>query len=127
MGQREGKEDVMLIQIIYQFQEFRRTHGKLPNVLYLNAEHHAALRDTYPELMSGREADELVPLGLKIVVVPSGLLRIPRVACVLPGVSEIFHCEGRFGRAGRHKGQVVPTPGQGHDRGTGFALRVGHH
>ena len=117
----------MLIQIIYQFQEFRRTHGKLPNVLYLNAEHHAALKDTYPELMSGRGADALAPLGLKIVVVPSGLLRIPRVACVLPGVSEIFHCEDRFGSAGRHRDQMVPTSGQGHDHGKGSALRVMHH
>jgi len=92
----------MFAQIIQQFQEFKQTYSKCPNVLYVNPEHYAILRERYSEMFSDeRRPDVIVPLQIKVVIVPKGLLRHPRVACILPGTSQIFNCKTRrvFGRS----------------------------
>ena len=86
----------MLIQIIHQFQEFQRTHHKCPNVVYLNSSHYTILREKYPEVFSDEShPDEIVPLKIKVVLVPKEFLTQPRVARILPDSALIFNCKVR--------------------------------
>lgn len=86
----------MLIQIIHQFQEFQRTHNKCPNVVYLNSSHYTTLREKYPEIFSDENhPDEIVPLKIKVVLVPKEFLTQPRVARILPDSALIFNCKVR--------------------------------
>jgi len=94
----------MLFQIIHQFQEFQRTHHTSPNVVYLNPEHYTVLRDNYSEMFSDyTHPDVIIPLELRIVLVPKVLLSAPRVASIQPGSSQIFNCKSAstFGRSHR--------------------------
>jgi hypothetical protein len=84
----------MLFQIIHQFQEFQRIHQTSPNVVYLNADHYAVLREDYSELFSDyTHPDVIIPLELRVVLVPKALLSAPRVASIEPGSSQIFNCK----------------------------------
>jgi len=82
----------MFMSIVHQTQEFYHAHGILPNVLYLNSEHYTQLRKNRPQIFSDDgQPHYIIPLGLKIVIVPSELLQHPEVARVLCGMSQIFH------------------------------------
>jgi len=84
----------MLFQIIHQFQEFQRAHHRSPNVVYLNPDHYSVLRDNYSELFSNyTHPDVIIPLDLRVVIVPKSLLSAPRVASIQPGSSQIFNCK----------------------------------
>lgn len=97
----------MLAQIICQFQEFQRVHNKCPNVAYLNPYHYTVLREEFPEIFSDdSHPDEIVPLKIKVVLVPKELLSHPRVACILPGSSQIFNCKARSAPGRSHRSQV---------------------
>ncbi len=97
----------MLIQIIHQFQEFQRTHNKCPNVVYLNSDHYTVLREEYPELFSDYTHPEvIIPLKIKVVLVPKEYLSHPRVASILPGSSQIFNCKSKPVLGRRHRLQA---------------------
>ena len=70
----------MLSQILHQAQIFERKHGKAPNVVYLNPEHLAYLKQEYPNLFNDGAP---IPFGMRIVVKSTEALMHPRVARVL--------------------------------------------
>ena len=58
----------MLSHILHQVQRFERSHGVRPNVVYVNREHYAALRENYPQIF---RQDPEIALGFRIAVVSS--------------------------------------------------------
>jgi len=81
----------MLAQIIHQIQNLKRVHGKCPNVLYLTSDQYQVLREHHPERFTDAGGtDDFTPMGLKVVIAPRDCLQHPRVACVLPGTSQIY-------------------------------------
>ncbi len=69
----------MLDHILATVQSYEREHGILPNVLYLNPDHHRALLEYYPALF---EHDPAISLDFRLVIVPSSLLSHPQAAYV---------------------------------------------
>ncbi|MCK5639746.1 MAG: hypothetical protein KAJ19_03075 [Gammaproteobacteria bacterium] len=70
----------MLSQILYQAQIFERKHGRAPNVVYLNPDHLAYLKQEYPNLFNDGAP---IPFGMRIVVKSAEALTHPHVARVL--------------------------------------------
>jgi len=71
----------MLAHILRQVHAFERRHGRRPNVLYLNEEHLARLREAVPGLFHG---DPEAQLGLRVALVPDHMLIHPEVAWLPP-------------------------------------------
>jgi hypothetical protein len=67
----------MLDHILRCVQNFERIHATVPDVVYINPFHYAALRRYHPELF---DADEPFPLGFHLVIVPSSRLPHPEAA-----------------------------------------------
>ena len=67
----------MLSYILRIMQEFERTHGRHPQVIYLNSRHMRQLMNECPDLF--RE-DRPVPLGFRIVELSEEELLHPRAA-----------------------------------------------
>ena len=71
----------MLSYILRIMQEFERTHGRHPQVIYLNERHMRELMHECPDLF--RE-DRPVPLGFRVVELPEKELPHPKAAWLPP-------------------------------------------
>lgn len=69
----------MLDYILMQAQNFHRSHGIEPNVVYLNDQHYFQLCEDLPDLFG---KDPVIKLGFHIAILPSDTLTQPRVAWV---------------------------------------------
>ena len=67
----------MLDQILSQIQDFEHRHGRHPSVVFVNRDHYAVLRETYPEIFQEQAA---ILLGFTISVVPNEVLAQPEAA-----------------------------------------------
>jgi hypothetical protein len=71
----------MLSHILGMIQEFERSHGRRPQLVYLNHRHLQELLQECPELLDSETA---VPLGFRIVVVPATELPHPKAVWLPP-------------------------------------------
>lgn len=67
----------MLDQILHQIQDFEHRHGRHPSVIFVNRDHYAVLRETYPEIFHEQAS---IMLGFAVRVVPNEVLARPEVA-----------------------------------------------
>ena len=67
----------MLDHILITAQNFVRTHGTAPNVIYINPPHYECLYKHHPELF---RPDQSLNLGFRLVILPSNMLAHPKAA-----------------------------------------------
>lgn len=67
----------MLDHILKTAQTFTNTHGKYPDVVYINPYHYEGLCKQHPELFASNQDAQL---GFRLVIVPSCRLHHPEAA-----------------------------------------------
>jgi hypothetical protein len=67
----------MLDHILNTAQTFERTHGTAPDVIYINPSHYESLYKYHSELF---QPNQDVPLGFRLVIMPSSILTHPEAA-----------------------------------------------
>ena len=77
----------MLDHILQCVQAFEYEHGVSPDVVYINPFHYEALRRYHPDVFVSGES---LPLGFRLVIVPSNLLPHPEAA-LLSGTLPFSH------------------------------------
>lgn len=78
----------MLSHILGLIEAFERTHGRRPQVIYLNAHHMHQLMAECPDLFDQRTA---IPLGFRIVILPESELAHPKAVWLPPRQRETRH------------------------------------
>ncbi len=86
----------MLSYILGIIESFERTHGRRPQLVYLNAYHMHELMQECPDLFDPTTA---IPLGFRIVILPESELPQPKAAWLPPRRRVVQRSEPEMGRS----------------------------